>query len=97
VNALRHAFKGKNVGMVWVNLARDSDGVCITVTDNGVGLPDNYAAGQGYGLRLVTMMTQQVGGDLQIESKAGASFTIRAQTEKLQNAAPMADSGVGHA
>jgi two-component sensor histidine kinase len=96
VNALRHAFKGRDAGMVWVNLARDSEGVCITVTDNGIGLPDNYAAGQGYGLRLVTMMTKQVEGDLRIESRAGACFTIRAQLEKFQEAALIADGDAAH-
>jgi two-component sensor histidine kinase len=96
VNALRHAFKGKNAGAVWVSLARDNGEVCITVSDNGVGLPANYAAGQGYGLRLVTMMTKQIDGDLRIESKTGASFTIRAQLERFQEAAPVANGDAGH-
>jgi len=97
VNALRHAFKGRNAGSVWVSLARDNDDVLITVSDNGVGLPDNYAAGQGYGLRLVTMMTKQVEGDLRIQSKIGASFTIRAQLKRFQETAPAADGDTGHA
>lgn len=92
VNALRHAFKDRNTGWVWVSAFRDIDDVCITVADNGKGLPANYANGQGYGLRLVTMMTKQVRGDLRIESKAGASFTIRAQPEGFQKA-PVADVG----
>lgn len=37
VNALRHAFPGRNAGAIQVSLARLDDAVCITVADNGVG------------------------------------------------------------
>jgi len=78
VNALRHAFPGRNAGAIQVSLARLDDAVCITVADNGVGLPENYAGGQGYGMKLLAMVIRQIGGDLQIANEGGTQFTIRA-------------------
>ena len=79
VNALRHAFPGRNTGAVQVSLARVDDDVCIIVSDDGVGLPANYAAGQGYGMKLVAMVIKQIGSDLQIANEVGTQFTIRAR------------------
>jgi len=79
VNALRHAFPDSEKGSVRVTLMRDARGLCITVIDDGIGLPDNYdSAGPGYGMKLLGMMIRQVGGDLEVNSKAGTRFTIRA-------------------
>ncbi len=78
VNALRHAFPGRNTGAVQVGLARTGDDVCITVADNGVGVPENYAAGQGYGMKLVAMVIKQIGGDLQMGNEGGTQFIVRA-------------------
>ena len=78
VNSLRHAFPGRNMGSVQVSLARVDDEVYITVADDGVGLPDGYAAGRGYGMKLVAMVIKQIGGELQIAHEGGTKFTIRA-------------------
>lgn len=87
VNALRHAFPDMDKGSVRVTLTRDTRGICITVIDDGVGLPDNYdSAGRGYGMKLLGMMIRQVGGDLQVDTKAGTHFTIRAP---MPGAAPV--------
>ena len=77
VNALRHAFPGMNAGVVLVSLAHTDDDMSVTVADDGVGLPDGYAVGRGYGMQLVAMITKQVGGELRVEREDGAEFTIR--------------------
>jgi two-component sensor histidine kinase len=81
VNALRHAFPGNRRGVVIVSVAHASDHLCISVADDGVGLPDGYAAGAGYGIKLVNMMARQLGGQLRIESDQGSKFTICAPLE----------------
>jgi len=48
------------------------------VSDNGVGLPPDYSEGRGYGIKLVRMMTEQIGGVLHVTSASGAHFVITA-------------------
>ncbi len=76
VNALRHAFHGRDVGSVRVNLSHDDQHLRITVTDDGTGLPADCSGGHGYGMTLVNMMMKQIGADLQVETGAGTRFTI---------------------
>lgn len=83
VNALRHAFPGERRGAIGVNIACHASELCVVVEDNGVGLPEGYQGGAGFGMKLVRMMTAKVGGTLIIESKVGARFTL---TVPLPNA-----------
>jgi two-component sensor histidine kinase len=78
VNALRHAFPGRDSGLIQVSLTQDGDRLQITVADDGVGLPADYANSHGYGMSLVTMMMKQAGADLRAESRNGSCFTIDA-------------------
>jgi two-component sensor histidine kinase len=77
VNALRHAFTGRDAGTIRISLSHDDTHLRITVTDDGVGLPADYANGHGYGMRLVNMLIRQAGAVLQIDRLAGTRFTIR--------------------
>ena len=83
VNALRHAFPGGRCGVVRVNIVRNGGQLCIVVEDNGVGLPDGYQSGIGFGMKLVRMMATKVGGVLLVESQAGARFTLTAPLPSL--------------
>jgi two-component sensor histidine kinase len=76
LNALSHAFPDNRKGMVTVTLTHTTDQLCVSVADNGVGLPDGYSTGSGYGIRLVNMMLRQVGGELRVAIDHGSSFTI---------------------
>lgn len=78
VNALRHAFPGRDHGRIQVSLTRDGNRLHITVADDGVGLAADYANGHGYGMSLVTMMIKQAGATLRAESRDGSCFTIDA-------------------
>lgn len=76
VNALRHAFIGRDAGTIRISLSHDDTHLRITVSDNGIGLPDGYASGQGYGMKLVNMLIKQAGAVLHAEQNAGTRFTI---------------------
>lgn len=78
VNALRHAFPGRDSGLIQVSLTHDDGRLRITVADNGVGLPSDYTHGQGYGMSLVNMMMKQAGAILRTEAGAGSCFTVEA-------------------
>ncbi len=83
VNALRHAFPDGRTGTVMVSVTRVRDDLCVVVADDGVGLPETYAEGRGYGMTLVRAMAAQVGGTLLVENKDGARFTLTVPAQGL--------------
>jgi len=78
VNALRHAFPGRDDGLVRVSMIHDGRCLHIAVADNGVGLPAGELSGRGYGMQLVHMVTSQIGAELSCETGAGTRFLVRA-------------------
>ena len=76
-NAIRHAF-GPEGGTITVSLDSTSGKRCLTVEDDGRGLPDGFEAGQGGGLgmRVVTAYVRQHGWSLEATSEGGARFCI---------------------
>jgi two-component sensor histidine kinase len=76
INALRHAFPDERKGHVRISLRRLDGGLCVTVADDGVGLPSDYSGGQGYGMKLIRLITKQIGGVLHVSSEAGATLSI---------------------
>ena len=78
-NSLKHAFPGNRKGEIRVGFRslRD-DGYLLAVTDNGVGLPDelDIEKTQSLGLKLVTVLVEQLGGNLKFSGSDGAAFSI---------------------
>jgi two-component sensor histidine kinase len=78
-NALKHAFRGRREGDILVELTGvDSGHVALTVTDDGIGLPEGMDPNesQTLGLLLVHTLTRQLGGKLTIRSGTGTAFEI---------------------
>ena len=78
-NTLKHAFPGGRTGEVRIGLRPAGEGaIRLTVSDNGVGLPADFAARQAnsLGLLLVTDLARQLGGQLETASEGGASFSV---------------------
>ena len=83
------------------------DYVCITVTDTGMGIRPEVLArvfepffttkeigkGTGLGLSMVYSTMQQMGGDIEIESRPGEGTSVRL----MLPAAPLARPGDGDA
>lgn len=78
VNALRHAFPGGRSGLVRVTLKVRGGRLVVIVADDGVGMPDDDAAGSGYGTKMVRMAVEQVYGSLLVTRRPGTTFTITA-------------------
>lgn len=82
-NSLKHAFPEGRSGVVRVELQAENDGlqVSLRVSDTGVGLPANLAERQArsLGLQLVSDLSRQLEGRLEMGSGAGASFTVAFQ------------------
>lgn len=80
-NALKYAFQGRETGEIHLKVfAPDSETVQIKVKDNGVGLPKGFDSKKSdtLGFHLVELLTEQIKGSLQVESKKsrGTVFTI---------------------
>ncbi len=73
-NALKHAFSGRATGEVMVVLRHDDAGlVRLRVSDNGVGLRHDldWRQSTSLGLRLVRLLTEQLGGTVESRLPAG--------------------------
>jgi PAS domain S-box-containing protein len=78
-NALKHAFQGRSEGQVIVSLRRSEAGqVRLGVRDNGAGLPPGmeWRQTRSLGLRLVQMLTGQLGCEVQVQAGEGTAFEI---------------------
>jgi PAS domain S-box-containing protein len=78
-NALKHGFPGDRHGEVRLGLQPTADGrVHLQVGDDGVGLPTDLDLNnaQTLGLQLVTDLTKQLQGTLEMGPGPGASFSI---------------------
>lgn len=77
-NATKYAFNGTKGGQVVITLTRDNTGgVCLRVSDNGVGYDTTAAdAPKGLGSKLMTAFARQLGAKLEIVSAPGEGSTI---------------------
>ncbi|MBD2664533.1 hypothetical protein B6N60_03861 [Richelia sinica FACHB-800] len=79
-NCLKYAFNFGKCGQIIVKYeALNEDNVLLEISDNGVGLPTDFALEniKTLGLKLVANLTKQLGGDLEINSYHGTSFRMR--------------------
>jgi two-component system, sensor histidine kinase PdtaS len=91
-NAMKYAFDERERGRITVNIVHENDRVCIMMSDDGRGLPDNFdpAAAKGLGMLIITALVGQVDGALTIVPQAvGAGFLISLPLERLMRAAAL--------
>ncbi len=76
-NAFKHAYpEGK--GEILVRVLSAGDQVTISVADHGVGMDPafDWQSSRSLGMTLVRILTEQLDGRLEIETKAGSSFAV---------------------
>jgi two-component sensor histidine kinase len=79
-NCLKHAFPDEGHGEVTISLKTDDQGLsCLTVQDNGIGLPPGLDPRhtQSLGLQLVSTLAGQLRATLDIGGGGGTCFTLR--------------------
>ena len=74
-NALTNAFLHARAGRVEVGLSFEAGRVRLSVSDDGVGLPDDYAE-RGRGFNRMRAEAEQMGGTLIVESVPGGGTTV---------------------
>jgi two-component sensor histidine kinase/ABC-type amino acid transport substrate-binding protein len=77
-NMMKYAFPGRDSGVLIITAASRNDHVKIAVQDNGVGIPESvdFHNSSGFGLELVSMLTEQIGGNIRIERNEGTKFIL---------------------
>jgi two-component sensor histidine kinase len=77
-NEMKYAFIGRDSGRIWISLALVDSQATLTMTDDGVGLPDGFdlEKSKGFGLMLVKMLSQQLGGSFSIKNDNGTRSTL---------------------
>ena len=83
-NSIKHAFKGRESGEVLVKLFQENNVYNIIVQDNGVGFPADIDIENtdSLGLQLVTSLTTQMGGNLEITSENGTIVKINLKDKR---------------
>jgi two-component sensor histidine kinase len=76
-NSFKHAFPNNEKGIIKVTL-RETDTDCVFgISDNGVGLPDDFNSGKkSMGMDLIHILAEQLEARLSIESRSGSSFVL---------------------
>jgi len=78
-NSLKHGFPDKKKGKIRISVVRMDDArLKLVVSDNGVGIKNKIGMNKpgSFGLQLVKMLTEQLHGDMKVESNEETSFII---------------------
>ncbi|MDB4975440.1 MAG: hypothetical protein JWN48_3781 [Myxococcaceae bacterium] len=77
-NAFKYAFSGARRGQLRVALERSDGEITLRVEDDGPGLPaeTDLSAPSTLGLSLVQLLSQQLGGKLEVENEPRTAFVI---------------------
>lgn len=78
-NAFEFAFKGRDEGLININVHQQDKKVLVEVRDNGVGLPDDFDKRKqnSLGIYLVNTLGKQLNADVNVDSGSwGTSFTF---------------------
>ena len=80
-NAYKYAFRDRKHGEVTIDLKRedkDAGLCCLTIKDNGIGLPEGFSIKEpsSMGLYIIKLLIEQINAKLSIENQQGTSFSI---------------------
>jgi PAS domain S-box-containing protein len=77
-NAIKHAFPDGREGHVRISATRDAGRVTVSVSDNGVGLPEgfDFAGESTLGVTIIRALAEQLEGTLSIERSDGTLITV---------------------
>lgn len=78
-NAFKYAFKDRNIGLVEISIQQLKENeYCLIVSDDGVGMNRSVDFDQleSLGLRIVSLLTRQLGGNISMKPSKGTTFSI---------------------
>ncbi|MBP6738980.1 MAG: PAS domain-containing protein [Leptospiraceae bacterium] len=77
-NTIKYAFKDRQDGFIRIETFVNKNIVFVSIEDNGIGIPDSidFDNSTGFGLKLIKMLSKQLGGKIAIARNKGTKFTI---------------------
>jgi len=77
-NSLEHAFPDQKHGIIQISFSKDRDGYLLSIEDNGIGLAEEISLinTDSLGLKLVSALVMQLGGEHTLERSGGTRFSI---------------------
>ncbi len=78
-NSLKHAFPGSKSGHIYINLKEKGKNMYeLSLKDDGIGFPEeiDFRNTDSLGLQLVTTLTDQLGGEIQLNKNGFTEFMI---------------------
>lgn len=77
-NIMKHAFTGRSGGTVIISAKKQDTHISLTIQDDGRGIPESvdFKNSTGFGMQLVSMLTEQIGGAVRIERGNGTKFVL---------------------
>ena len=78
-NTIKYGFTGRDSGLIQITLREEQRDVTLTIQDNGVGLPEGFDIDKqkGFGLLLIKMLSDQLGGSFTINNNNGTISTLK--------------------
>jgi signal transduction histidine kinase len=81
--AVRNAVRHGRAQAVEINLFVEEDGLILSVSDDGIGLPGPEARGQGLGLRIMAHRAAIIGADFTIDTPPEGGTLVRCRQPRL--------------
>ena len=80
LNAVKHAYEGREGGRVVIECRRSGDRFRLKVSDHGPGLLEGFEMGrsQGLGMSVIDAAVRRLGGTMSAHTNGGAHFTLLA-------------------
>ncbi len=77
-NIFKHAFPEERKGKVVISCRAKSEGFELRISDDGVGLPHGFDIknSETLGLRLVSLLAEQIEGEVTLEESKGTSYQV---------------------
>ncbi len=80
-NVVKYAFPHRSEGKLDVSFQKKGSRYCLSISDDGVGLPENFSihSSKGFGLMLITVLSEQLKADISLSSGAdgtGSHFQL---------------------
>jgi PAS domain S-box-containing protein len=77
-NMMKYAFKGRESGVISITAAMKDCHAEVSIRDDGNGIPESvgFENSTGFGMGLVSMLTEQIEGRIRIERGRGTMFIL---------------------
>ena len=82
-NVYKHAFKGRNKGVLRIYMSKIRNWITLCIRDNGAGFiySTKNTSSEKLGIKLINMLTEQLQGNVEFNTEEGTSCTVKFKLE----------------